>query len=61
MTHTNFLVFPFYFLTNALEVDNIDKVSQELIASHYDCTRIQDNRMYSLNKVAESKISDENF
>ena len=64
MTHTNFLVFivfPFYFLANTLEVQNIDNVSQELIVSHYDCTRIQDNRMYSLNKLAECKISDDNF
>ena len=34
-------------------------MSQELIVSHYDCTKMQDNRMYSLNKVAEYKISPE--
>ena len=44
-----------------MEVDSIDNVSQELIVSHYNCTKMQDNRMYSLNKVAECKISPENL
>ena len=53
MTRINFLVFIFFFLflfTKTLEVDYTDKMSQELIASDYDCTKMQDNRMYSLNE-----------
>ena len=64
MTHSNLLVFIIFllnFLTKTLEVDNTDKVSQELIVSHYDCTKMQDNRMYSLNKVTECKLSSENL
>ena len=64
MTRNNLLVL-IIFLTNSLtktpEVDNIDNVSQELIVSHYDCTKLQDNRIYSLNKVAECNISPENL
>ena len=41
------------------EIDNTDNVSQELFVSLYDCTKIHDNRMYSINKVAEWKISTE--
>ena len=64
MTRSNLLfctIFLFNALTKTLEVDNIDNVSQELIVSHYDCTKMQDNRMYSLNKVAECNISPENL
>ena len=64
MTRNNLLVFIIFLFTSStksLEVDNIDNVSQELIVSHYDCTKMQDNRMYSLNKVAECKISPENL
>ena len=64
MTRNNLLVFiSFLFnsLTKTLEVDYTDNVSQELIVSHYDCTKMQDNRMYSLKKVAERKISPENL
>ena len=64
MTRNNllvFLIFLFNSLTKTLEVDNIDNLLQELIVSHYDCTKMQDNRMYSLNKVAECKISPENL
>ena len=64
MTHINLLVFTsflFNFLTNTLQVDNIDNVSQELIVSHYDCTKMKDNRKYSLIKVAERKITPEDF
>ena len=56
-----FFIFLFNSLTKTLEVDYTDNVSQELIVSHYDCTKLQDNRMYSLNKVAECKISPENL
>ena len=64
MTRNNLLFFfnfLFNSLTKTLEVDNIDNVSQELIVSHYDYTKMQDNRMYSLNKVAECNISPENL
>ena len=64
MTRNNllvFIIFLFNSLTKPLEVDNTDNVSQELIVSHCDCTKMQDNRMYSLNKVAECKISPENL
>ena len=64
MTRNNllvFIIFLFNSLTKTLEVDYKDKVSQELIVSHYDCTKMQDNRMYSLNQVAECKIAPENL
>ena len=64
MTRNNllvFIIFLFKSLTKTLEVDYTDKVSQELIVSHYHCTKMQDNRMYSLNKVAECKTSPENL
>ena len=64
MTRNNLLVFTIFLfnsLTKTLEVDYTDNESQELIVSHYDCTKMQDNRMYSLNKVAECKISPENL
>ena len=56
MTRNNLLVFIIFLFTSStktLEVDYTDNVSQELIVSFYDCTKIQDNRMYFLNKVAE--------
>ena len=56
-----FIIFLFNSLTKTPEVDYTDNVSQELIVSHYDCTKMQDNRMYLLNKVAECKISPENL
>ena len=64
MTRNNllvFIIFLFNSLTKTLEVDNIDNVSQELIVSRYDCTKMQDSPMYSLNKVVESNISPENL
>ena len=36
-------------------------MSEELIVSHYDFTKMQDIRMYSPNKVAECNISPENL
>ena len=64
MTRNNLLVFIIFLsscLTKTLEVDYADNVSQKLIVSHYDCTKMQDNRMYSLIKVADCKISPENL
>ena len=64
MTHNKLLVFInflFNFLTNTLEIDNINIVSQDSTVSHYDCTKMQGNLLYSLNKVAECKISPENL
>ena len=62
MTHSILIAFIFFLLnfrTNTLEFENTEKVSQELNISHYDCTKMLDNRMYSLNKVAECKFSAE--
>ena len=56
-----FIIFLFNSLTKTLEVDYTDNVSQELIVSHYDCTKMQDNRMYLVNKVAACKISPKNL
>ena len=56
-----FIIFLFSSLTKTFEVDNIEDVSQMVNVSHYDCNKMQDNRMYSLNKVAECKISPENL
>ena len=64
MTRNNLLVFNIFLfnsLTKTLEVDNIDNVWDELFVSHYDCTKMQDNRIYSLNKVAKCNISPENL
>ena len=64
MTHNNLLVcmfFLFNFLAHTFEVDNIDNMSQDLIVSQNNCTKLQGNRMYSINKVAECKISPENL
>ena len=64
MARNNLLVFTIFLfnsLTKALEFVNIDNVSPELIVSQYDCTKMQDNCMYSLNKVAECNISPENL
>ena len=64
MTHHNLLVLIillFNFLNNNPEVDNIKGVSQKLIVSHNDCSKRQEHRTYSLNKVAECKISTENL
>ena len=64
MTRNNllvFIIFLFNSLTKTLEVDYTDNVSQELIVSHYDCTKMQNNRMYSLNEIAGCKISPENL
>ena len=55
----------FYFILFLLPFscasDDFDNVSKNLFVSHYDCTKIQDNRMYSLNKVADFKITPENL
>ena len=62
MTRNELLVLTiFNSLAKTLEVDNTDNRSQELIVSHSDCTKMQDNRMYSLNKEVECKISPENL
>ena len=64
MTRNNLLVlinFLFISFTKTLEAEYTDNVSQELTVSHYDCTKMQNNRMYSLNKVAECKISPKNL
>ena len=45
MTRNNllaFIIFLFSSSTKTLEVDYTDNMSQELIVSHYDCTKMQD-------------------
>ena len=64
LMHNNLPVyknFLFNSLAKTLEVDKTENVSQEFIVSHYDYTKKQDNRLYSLNKVDECKISPENL
>ena len=40
--------------------DALDDVSETLKVSHFDCTSMEQNRMYTLNNVAPCKISPEN-
>ena len=64
MTRNNFLVFFIFLftsLTKTLQVDYTDNVSHELIVSHYDSTKMQNNRMYSINKVPQCNIAPENL
>ena len=41
--------------------DALDDVSETLKVSHFDCTSMEQDRMYSLNNVAPCKISTENI
>ena len=41
--------------------DALDDVSETSKVSHFDCTSMEQNRMYSLNNVAPCKISPENI
>ena len=61
MTQTNFLVFivSLFFPNNTFENDNTDIVSNNLFLSHYDCSKMQDYRMYSLIQVAGCKMAPE--
>ena len=55
MTRNNqlvFFIFLFNSLSETLEVHYTDNLSQKLIVSRYDCTKKEDNRMYSRNKLA---------
>ena len=55
MTRKNllvFIIFLFNSLSETLEVDYTNNLSQDLIVSRYDCTKNEDNRMHSLNKLA---------
>ena len=62
-THKNSLAFNIVLLslTKTPEVDNTDNVTQEVTVSLYDCSKMQDNRIYSPNKVPECKTSPENL
>ena len=54
----------YYFIllfTTSFASDDFDNVSKNLFVSHYDCTKKEDNRMYSLNEVADCKITPENL
>ena len=50
------IILLFKSLTKTLEVDNTNNVSQESIVFHYDCTKMQNIRKYSLNKVLKAKF-----
>ena len=54
-----FIVFHFNSFSETLQDDNTDHVSQELIVFHCNCTKMQENWRYSLNKVDECKVSPE--
>ena len=47
--------FILFFFTTTFASYDFDNVSKSLFVSHYDCTKMQDNRMYSLNKVADCR------
>ena len=51
----------FFIFTTSFASDGFDNVSKNLFVSHYDCTKMQDNRMCSLNKVSDCKITPENL
>ena len=53
--------FVLFIFTISFASDDFDNVSKNVFVSHYDCTKMQDNRMYSLNKIADCKITPENL
>ena len=59
-----FLIFSCFFLSishfQLITQCLISNVSNISFVSHYDCSQTQDNRMYSLNQVADCKIAPEN-
>ena len=42
-----------------LQNDDLENVSNSLKVTHYDCSSIQENKMYALNQVAPCKVSAE--
>ena len=44
-----------------LQNDDLENVSNSLKTTHYDCSSMQENKMYPLNQVAPCKVSPENF
>ena len=51
----------FNFLTDTFYADDTDNVSSNLFVSHYECSKMQDNRIYSLKQLADGKIARENL
>ena len=44
-----------------LQNSDLEDVSDSLKTTHYDCSSMQENRMYALNQVAPCKVSPENL
>ena len=44
-----------------LQNDDLENVSNSLKVTHYDCSSMQENKMYALNQVALCKVSPENL
>ena len=44
-----------------LQNDDLENVSNSLKVTHYDCSSMQENKMYALNQVAPCKVNPENF
>ena len=44
-----------------LENDHLETVLSSLKVTHYDCSSIQEIKMYALNQVAPCKVSPENL
>ena len=44
-----------------LQNDDLENVSNSLKVTHYDCSSMQENKMYALNQVAPCKVSPENL
>ena len=64
MTQLNiplFTVFLLTVLTNTVEVDNNDSLTNKLCVSHNDCSKKQKIHTYTFNQVPECKITPENF
>ena len=63
MTSYYFLLFYLSYIPQSVcSADNTsDNISNTLQVSHFDCTRMQDNNMYSINQVAPCKISPEHI
>ena len=44
-----------------LQIDDMENVSSSLKITHYDCSSMQENKMYALNQGATYKVSPENL
>ena len=44
-----------------LQNDDLENVSNSLKVTHYDCSSMQENKMYALNQVAPCKLAQKTF